>query len=150
MQTFEEKEKNNLIKKFHILLIKADLDDNDKKALLRENYGVESSKDLTVKELMDICNKLQMVLNPKLMLQDRLRKRVIAAIGKYLDSIGQDRYDIEKIKHIACRASKCKDFNAINETKLRSIYNAFIYYKRGMNNVMDLTDDLLTNKTKEQ
>lgn len=150
MLTFEDKQKNQLIKKFHILLSMTHMDDEDKRDLLMKNYGVDSSKNLRVAQLVDVCSYLERVLNPKIMTQDRLRKRVIASICGYLDSLGDYEYDLETVKRIACRASKCSNFNAINETKLRSIYNAFLHYKRAMIRVKEYTEELLTtqNNTK--
>lgn len=55
---------------------------------------------------------------------DKLRKRVIAAIGGYFKQTGQE-HDIEYIKATACKATGYKSFNAIPKERLRNIYNAF-------------------------
>lgn len=55
---------------------------------------------------------------------DKLRKRVIAAIGGYLRVTGQE-CNITYIKATACRATGYKTFNAIPTERLRNIYNAF-------------------------
>ena len=146
MQTFKETEKKQLIKKFHILINKMGFDNEQKKELLKINYGVESSTELTTKQLIDLCDYLFSCLNPYLKTMDVLRKRVIAAIGNYLRVMGKDKYDLETIKRIACRASECDAFNDINDTKLRAIYNAFIHYKKAMKNVMEITEEILIKK----
>ena len=51
--------------------------------------------------------------------------------------------DIDRIKSIACRASKCKSFNDIPMEKLRAVYNAFNHYKKAMTSVREITEKLL-------
>lgn len=123
-QSFMQTQKNHLVKKFHILLGKAGVDNEGKLSMLA-SYGVQSSKDLNVYELTELCGKLDLMVNPVLKEADVWRKRVIAAIGKYLETIGRDRNDLAVIMAIACRAAKAEDFNHIPLDRLRSIYNAF-------------------------
>lgn len=69
---------------------------------------------------------------------DLARKRVIAAICKYVDKLGyRFRSKADKIRYvigIACRAANCGNFNAIPESRLSAIYN--LYCKR---NEVDIT-----------
>ncbi len=55
---------------------------------------------------------------------DKLRKRVIAAIGGYFKQIGQVN-NIDYIKATACQATGYKTFNKIPKERLRNVYNAF-------------------------
>ena len=63
MATFTEKQRNGLIKKFHVLLGKNGMGNDEKDALLA-GYGVESTKDLNVAELVEICEILDRKANP--------------------------------------------------------------------------------------
>jgi len=139
-----EKTKANLIKRFHTLLTKTGMDDFDKQSILSE-FGVTSSKDLTIVELLESCNALEKMANPQLAELDKLRKRVIASIGDYLRVMNETE-SIEKIKFIACRAAKEKNFNNISATKLRALYNAFNEYKKRMVSVSKITENILINQ----
>lgn len=66
------------------------------------------------------------------------RKRVIAAICKWVDKLGytfeSDQAKIRYVMDIACRAANCGNFNAIPESRLSAIYN--LHRKR---NSVDIT-----------
>jgi|BioPla2DNA2_1021312.scaffolds.fasta_scaffold17681_5 hypothetical protein len=123
MATFTEKQRNGLIKKFHVLLGKNGMGNDEKDALLA-GYGVESTKDLNVAELVEICEILDRKANPTFYVEDIWRKRVIASIGGYLRAMEKEE-NIEMIKAIACRAAQKERFNDISLERLKSIYNAF-------------------------
>ena len=123
--TFMDKQANALIKKLHTLTGKAGMNDEAYRAFLYDNYKVNSSKELNAYELLEACNALDKMSNPKAAEIDQQRKRVIASIGGYLRTIGAGGNDIEKIKRIACRASECEYFNQIPMEKLRSVYYTF-------------------------
>ena len=82
------------------------------------------------------------MVNPQLAEIDRLRKRVMASIGAYLREMGYAE-NPESIKSLACRASKCRNFNDIPMEKLRAVYNAFNHYKKAMVQVRELTENIL-------
>lgn len=138
-QTFIEKQKTALIKKFHTLLSKGRID-NEQKLTLLSGYGVESSKDLNVYELTELCGKLDKMVNPEVAESDKLRKRLIAAIAAYRQAMGCVA-SIEEIKGIACRAAKCDNFNRISDQKLRSFYNAFTHMRKDIESVRVMTAD---------
>jgi hypothetical protein len=140
--TFEEKQKNGLIKKFHTLLGKAGIDNSGKEAILW-SYSAQSTSDLTVAQLIDVCGKLDEQLNPSFAVLDKHRKRLMAAIGGWLRSIDKAQ-SAELIKGIACRASGHKHFNQIPKNRLISLYNAFLKMKNDMQKVEELTMELLT------
>ncbi len=127
-QTFQEKQKSQLIKKFHLLLGRAELGNEAKYSML-SSYGVTSTKDLSVYELMELCGKVDAMANPHFSELDKQRKRVIASIGNYLKAMNR-KSDIDTITAVACRASKVEVFNKIPLEKLRSIYNAFNYKRK--------------------
>ena len=137
--TFIEKQKNALVKKFHTLLTKGRIG-NDQKLQMLAAYGVESSKDLNVYELTELCGKLDKIINPAVAEQDKLRKRLIASIAGYRQAMGTTA-NIDEIKAIACRAAKCENFNRISEDRLRSLYNAFNRMKKDLENVREMTVD---------
>jgi hypothetical protein len=125
MQTFEDKQKNQLIKKFHALLTQAGID-NETKMVILGGYGVASSKELSCAELIDVCNKIYNNINHDAKEMDTLRKGALRAIFRNLElKHPGERFSCDYVKGIACRAAGCIDFNKINTNKLRGIYNAF-------------------------
>lgn len=123
---------------------KAKFDETDKRSILAD-FNVTSSKDLTIVELLQICNSLEKITNPQLVEMDKLRKRVIASIAAYLRAMNETE-SAEKIKFIACRAAKEKNFNSISTTKLRALYNAFNEYNKRMVSVSKITEGILINQ----
>ena len=121
--TFEEKQQKQLLKKFHTLLGQCGIGQDGKEAIL-VSYGVKSSKDLSAKDLLDICNKLAIQANPKLAEQDRWRKRVIKSIFAYYEASGR-QVDMQYVKATACRASGYQSFNDIPVGRLDNLYNLF-------------------------
>lgn len=136
--TFMEKQKNALLKKFHGLLAKGQMGNEDKLDLLSA-YGVQSSKDLTVYELTELCGKLDRIINPQVAESDKLRKRLIATIFSYRQAMGSQP-SMDEVKGIACRAAKVENFNRISDDRLRSLYNAFNRMKKDLNNVREMTE----------
>jgi hypothetical protein len=142
--TFMEKQQKQLIKKFHVLLGKAGIGREGKEAIL-SSYGVESSLDLTAKDLMDICDKLAMQANPKLAEADRWRKRVIRAIFAYCEAAGREA-DMDYVKAIACRATGYRTFNEIPVARLNNLYNTFKDKVKDIKSVSSIVNsDLLNN-----
>jgi hypothetical protein len=137
--TFIEKQKTALIKKFHVLLGQAKID-NEQKLNLLSAYGAVSSKELNVYELTELCGILDKIVNPEAIELDKLRKRLIASIAGYRQAMGATT-NIDEIKAIACRAAEVKNFNRISEQRLRSLYNAFNKMRKDLKNVKALTDD---------
>ena len=141
MTTFMEKNQKQLLKKFHTLLGKTGA---DKEAIL-ESYGVESSRDLSAKDLLDICDKLAMEADPRLAELDVWRKRVLSAIFGYCRAVRRE-VSIDYVKGMACRASGFGSFNQIPKARLISIYNAFKGKVKDIEKVNSIArDDLLNN-----
>lgn len=141
MKTATDKQKSRLIRKYHTMCTKIGMTEEDRREMLSNNYGVNSSKDLTVDELEYLCN----VLDRKEIRIREARTRVFGAVGGWLDILyGQvqkkdtSRYRerIEKIKAIACRQTEYKDFNKIPLERLANV--SFLFskkqkdFKRGM------------------
>ena len=144
--TFMDKQKNALIKKFHTLLTRGRIS-NDQKLDMLSGYGVGSTKDLTVYELTELCDKLDKLVNPELAEADKLRKRLIAAISSYRQAMGGAAPGIDEIKGIACRAARIEHFNRIPVERLRSLYSAFTKMNRDLQNVKDMTRERLNMLT---
>ena len=74
-----------LLKKFHTLCSVLGLSEDQKSTLL-QSWGVESSRDLSQHQLIDICAKLSEQVNHKdgTASLDKLRKQLIAAIVCWL------------------------------------------------------------------
>ena len=123
MQTTIDKQKNSLLKRYHTLLGKLNIS-NEEKMIILSSYGVESGRDMGVEELVDLCHRLDLMLNPAIAETEVWRKRVIASIGGWLKALGKDG-NIQVIRAIAARAAGVDSFYAIPQEKLRAIYNAF-------------------------
>lgn len=132
-----------LLKKFHSLCTVLGLDDEAKHAML-VSWGVESSRDLSHHQLIDICAKLSEQLDHTqgTTRLDKLRKQVIASIGRWLRETGQTE-GISKIKGIAMRASGYNDFNKIPRERLRNLIATFNNKVKDARAVDALTDALL-------
>ncbi|MDR1370919.1 MAG: hypothetical protein LBJ72_12480 [Dysgonamonadaceae bacterium] len=137
MQTLIETEQKRLIKKFHAMLGKAKIGTEGKEAIL-SSYRVESTKDLTVAQLIEACNAIDMYIKPELATLDGFRKRLIASIGGWLRAMNRTE-NIQIIKAIACRAAQVKTFNEIPLERLRSLYSAFNKKKKDLAMVEELT-----------
>lgn len=125
MSTVKAQQHKWLLKKFHSLCTQGSIPTDTKLAMI-EGYGVESSKDLTNAQLMELCEYLDGIINPESAKADKLRKRLIAAIGGWLRAIGRDNEGIGYIKSVACRAAGCENFNRIPPERLTNLYNMFV------------------------
>lgn len=125
MATITQQNQKWLLRKFHTLCSRLNMDADMKLALI-SGYGVESSKDLTNEELTQLCDRLNEMVNPEDGKRDRMRKRVIASIGGWLKLIGKDNEGISYIKSVACRAAQVENFNQISLERLTTIYNMFL------------------------
>ena len=132
-----------LLKKFHTLCTVLGLDNEAKRAMLA-SWGVESSRDLNQHQLIDISAKLseQVDHTQGTARLDKLRKQVIASIGRWLRETGQAE-GISKIKGIAMRASGYNDFNKIPRERLRNLIATFNNKVKDARAVDALTDALL-------
>ena len=139
--TFEDKQTNALLKKFHTLLGRTGGGEIAKEAILH-NFGVASSRDLSASQLIQACNALDKELNPQLSELDKHRKRLIAAIGGWLRAMNVEQ-DATKIKAIACRAAIRGNFNEIPLEQLRSLYAAFNKKQRDLRSVELVTDEYI-------
>ncbi|MFV0310834.1 MAG: phage protein GemA/Gp16 family protein [Dysgonomonas sp.] len=137
MTTATDRQKAKLIRKYHTLCTKIGMTDDERREMLADNYGVESSKDLYVEELEHLCTVLDTEANTKECQLKEARRRVFGAVGGWLDILygkvpKQDilryRERIEKIKAIACRQTEYKDFNKIPLERLANI--SFLFSKK--------------------
>lgn len=121
-----DKIQRDLIKKYHTLAGQLGMTDEDRRAMLSQ-YNVESSRDLSQHQLIDVCGTLAEELERRYGKDSMsvLRKRLIAVVGKYLKACGREAVDIAYIKATACRAAEIKEFNRIPRERLRSLYGAF-------------------------
>lgn len=122
MQTFLDKQKNALLRKYHMLLRQRGVNDEEKQVLLA-SYGVSSGRDLNVYELTELCQRIDMQ-SPAAQEADRWRKRVIAVVSQYLQLMHYGS-SLDEVKSVVCRAAGGAEFNQISTDRLRSIYNAF-------------------------
>ena len=141
MKTTTDKQHAILVKRYHTLASKLRLGKDDKAAIM-ESYGVESSLDLTVTELTELCNALEKDMSPVVPALDKLRKQVMASIGGWLKTIAHES-DATIIKGIACRATGYRRFNDIPAERLRNIYHAFLNKQRDFKAVGKLAEEEL-------
>lgn len=137
MATVTAQQQKWLLKKFHTLCARLNMDADMKLALI-SGYGVESSKDLTNAELLELCDRLNEILNPEDAKTDKMRKRVIAAIGGWLRMIGKGDEGINYIKGVACQAAKVDNFNKIPLERLTTIYNMFLRKQKDAKSVNEV------------
>jgi hypothetical protein len=123
MKAFVDTLESDLRRTFHAKLRKYGLGD-DIKASILESYGVESTKDLNNRELIQVIDSLDKDYDTDYAAMDKLRKQVMASIGAYLRVMDM-KEDSRYIKAMACRAAQCENFNDIPKSKLRGIYNEF-------------------------
>lgn len=129
----------DVLKKFHTLCTVLGLSTEEKTAII-ESYGVDSSRDIDTHDLIDICGKLsKQASDAKFKEVDKLRKRVMAAIGAYLKMAGRES-NATIIKAIACRATKYDDFNKIPKERLRNLVALFNNKVRDGESVDALTE----------
>lgn len=133
----------NILKKFHTLCHVLGLTDDEKRTIV-ESYGVESSRDMDTHDLIDVCASLAKQANRKTGTADldKLRKRVMAAIGGYLRTIGKES-NASVIKGIACRATGYADFNKIPRERLRNLVGAFNNKVKDAQSVEDIANALM-------
>lgn len=132
-----------ILKKFHTLCHVLGLTDDEKRTII-ESYGVESSRDMDTHDLTDVCASLAEQANKKTGTADldKLRKRVMAAIGGYLRMIGKES-NASVIKGIACRATGYADFNKIPRERLRNLVGAFNNKVKDAQSVEDIANALM-------
>ncbi len=133
----------NILKKFHALCSVLGLTEAEKRAIV-ESYGVDSSRDMDTHDLIDVCGKLSAQANGKTGAYEmnKLRKRVMAAIGGYLKATGKES-SATLIKGIACRATGHTDFNKIPRERLRNLVAAFNNKVKDTQAVNDIANALL-------
>lgn len=142
--TIVDRQQRLLLKKFHTLCGKAGVSQEEKRAMV-ESYGHISSKELTVPELVSLCNSLEAMMRPDLVELDKYRKRLLASIFAWREAMS-DKSTMGEVKAIACRAAKAEKFNDIPLERLRSLYNAFNKKTKDLAMVEDLTTEEMNYK----
>jgi hypothetical protein len=156
MKTTTELTQSKLVKKFHTLLSKYRIG-NDAKAEMLWSYGVESSLDLTVDQLLNLCEQIEKnhvsTGSENQHQLDLQRKRLIASIFAWRASLGAPA-DMNLVKATACRAAKVPEgyalsirFNSISAAKLKSLYNAFTKAAKDVSTVEDMTQEMIDKLT---
>ncbi len=130
MATVTAQQQKWLLKKFHTLCARLNMDADMKLALI-SGYGVESSKDLTNAELLELCDHLNEILNPEDAKTDKMRKRVIAAIGR-LAAHDRQRRRGDKLHKRAWRVKRQRPTISTKSLleRLTTIYNMFCANRR--------------------
>lgn len=153
MRTTTEITTKSLIRRFHTLLGKHKIS-NDAKAGMLAAFGVESSTELEVAQLAELCDAVEKMVDKEVHYLDLARKRLIASIFGWRESMGAAGTDMNLVKGIACRAAEVPEgyalsirFNSIPKEKLRSLYSAFKKMSKDMANVKELTVEMVEKLT---
>lgn len=141
-----DRQKAGLMRHYRGLIKKLGISEEERKAMLLNNYGVESSKDLYVEELQELCAWLAEQANTKEWKLQEARNRVYGAVGGYLKLINifpeikimspaeHDRR-IAYMEGVACRNTGYKEFNKIPIERLNNVSHLFSNkqkdYKKG-------------------
>lgn len=141
MKATTDKLRSVLIRRYHTLCSRLGLNADEKHDMLA-SYEVESSLELSTRQLEDVCSKLDAMLHPELGQLDKWRKRLMASIGGWLKLVGQDA-NAQRIKAIACRASQHENFNDIPVDRLRNLYYSFVNKQKDFNQVQRITNEEL-------
>jgi hypothetical protein len=138
-----DKVQRDLIRKYHAVAHEAGLGEAEKRAIL-ESYGVTSSRDLSQHQLIDVIAGISSKMDEH---KDRLRKRLIAAVGRYLRTIGYNE-NIITIKSVVEQAAGCP-FNRIPPERIRSLIFAFNNKVKDLERVDEITKEVLKLKRNE-
>jgi len=122
---------DNQKRMIHTLCRQAGISDEERKAMLQNNYDVDSTRHLNKTQAGELIRKLKVETTPT-KAEENLniwRKRLMASIGAMLRLLNNEKptpaENITFIKSIACRAGGYQHFNAIPPKRLQSLYNAF-------------------------
>jgi hypothetical protein len=118
-----DKRKNGLIKKYHALIRDAKISE-EQKFILLSNWNVSSSKDMTVEQLIQVCEFLDHLVDPELAELEKWREWVRTCVKSYGKVMGAN-YTDEYAEGIVCAATKIDNFNDISKKRLQGIYNHF-------------------------
>ena len=145
MRTTTDRQQGSTLKKFHTMCTKAGLT-ADEKYLMVAAFGHESSREMSLSELLRACDLLDAKINPQLAEIDVWRKRVMAAIGGWLKVMSVES-NAAKIKAIACRASAFENFNDIPRERLNNLYYAFLKKQKDFKRVNSIAKEQIENLT---
>jgi len=134
------------IKRFHAILAKLGIKDEGKRAILAQ-YGVSSTLDLKAEELTELCDKLESNVKPETVELDKLRKQLMASIYQYLKAFGTPNSNPEYVKAIACQAGGFESFNTIPKERLRSLTHSFNNQTKDLENVVEMTTEMVNYYT---
>ena len=137
-----DKQQKVMLKKFHTMCGKAGIDNIGKRAMVN-SCGVDSSRDLSVHDLISLCDSIDKMMNKEAAEQDKWRKRVIGVLFSWYKALGKPTDNMNIVKAVACRAAEVKHFNDIPLERLRSIYYAFSKKIKDLNFAEELTADEL-------
>lgn len=118
-----EQTHKDVVRRYHTLCSMLALEDYEKEALLSP-YGCTSSSQMQTQDLINVCGYLSKRIDGRGEMGElnKLRKRVIAAIGAELKAQGiKTENPAAYIKSIACRITGYKQFNSIPRERLRNI-----------------------------
>jgi hypothetical protein len=140
----------SLIKRLHIAKSAAGMDDDTYYCFLFE-FGVESSLEMSIDQLNEAINLLENKKQVKIQTKeeketDMWRKRVMAAIGGFLEAINKES-NADYIKGIACQCTSYKHFNQIPDSRLQDLYFTFLKKQKAIHKIDFVTSELIVGLT---
>lgn len=147
MKVMIDQEQKRLIKRFKAMLNQYGIDRNAELGML-SGYNVESCRDLTAYELIELCDSMQKTFDNSYKKLDKKRKQVLAAAISVNGLRGYPT-TIEYAKQTILRAaSDVKSFNDITEQRLNSLYAAFNHIQNDLKKVREITVTEIENSAK--
>jgi len=140
---------NDQKRMIHTLCYKSGIEEEQRREMLRGNFGVESTSNLSKSQARELIELLKGETLPTKAEADKdlYRKRLMASIGNMLRLLNKEKptrqENMQYIKNIACRAGGYKSFNAIPPKRLQSLYNAFNNTQKDLKSARVTIDQLV-------
>lgn len=132
-----EEEQKKMVRKFKTMLNQYGIDRNAELSMLA-GYGVESSKEMTAYELIELCDNIQKTHDQEYGKLDKKRKQLLAAVCAANGLRGYPT-TIDYAKHTILRAApEYKGLNSIPMERLNSLYAAFKHMQKDLKAVKEM------------
>lgn len=128
--------KKRLIVRLHTICSKQGISGDDRREMYK-GYGASSSKEMEENEIQDLINRITGKIPNTNNRTDLLRKRCLAVVFNYY-KLKSMTVSTEYVKATLTRASGYKCFNAIPDSILFNLYNAFLDKNRNRISVSDI------------
>lgn len=140
----QQQQRYQLIRKYHAICGKLAFTDEQRKDMLITAYGVESSKQLSISQLIDLCDRLNREASPAEFAElDKWRKRALASVGGFLQVANVKGCSMDYIKAVACRSAGVESFNKIPTERLKTVYYGFKQKQKDFQSAKITSEDIV-------